>query len=395
MTGPRVVCFPFVGDDVGGSHISAARLIRRLDPNRYRARVVLEQIDGPLADFLSREGVAFEASPEGVALRPASAPAVLARLATQTATRLRRFLRASATDIVHTNDGRIHTPWALGARAAGLKTLWHHRGDPGARGVNLIAPLLADKIVTVSHYARPRRPLARFDGKWSVVYSPFEHPEPVDRAAARAALAKEVGADRGTRFLGYFGQFIERKRPCDLVDTIVEITRRRPDTPVMAVFFGADAVGREPFEAATRRRAAERGVSERIRFLGFRRPIEPWMAAVDVHVVPALNEPFGRTLIEAMLLGTPVVASAHGGNPEAIRHDETGLLVPPCDPAAFADASLALLDDPALRRRIVEAALAEARTRYGAVRHAARIQALYDDMLGAAPATSGAAMEAG
>lgn len=382
MTEPRLICFPFVGDDVGGSHISAARLIRELDPRRYRARIVLEVTDGPLARFLRDEGLRFEASPPGGSLIRGRPHAVLRRLVTVAVPRLRRFIIDSGAAIVHTNDGRIHTPWTLAARSAGVGALWHHRGDPDARGVNLVAPALAHRIVTVSRYARPSRPLGPFERKWSVIHSPFDHPPPPDRAQARAALEAETGAASGTKFIGYFGQFIERKRPSDMVDILVEIRRRRPDLPVMAVFFGADATGGPPLEEMTRRRAAERNVSELVRFMGFRRPIDPWMAAVDIHVTPAVNEPFGRTLIEAMLLGVPVVASDHGGNREAIRDGETGFLARPRDPAAFAEPIARLLSDDALRWRIIDAAMSEARGRYGAERHAAQIQALYDEMLG-------------
>ena len=79
--------------------------------------------------------------------------------------------------------------------------------------------------------------------------------------------------------------------------------------------------------------------------MGFRYPPEPWIAACDVLLVPAVEEPFGRSLIEAMLLGTPLIAADSGGNPEIIRHGETGYLVPPDDPDAFAERTLALLED--------------------------------------------------
>src|SRR3546814_14386086 len=71
------------------------------------------------------------------------------------------------------------------------------------------------------------------------------------------------------------------------------------------------------------------------------------MAACDALIVTAVEEPFGRTLIEAMLLRTPVVAANSGGNPEAIRHGETGLLAPADDPEAFAGMTLGLFQNPA------------------------------------------------
>ena len=74
------------------------------------------------------------------------------------------------------------------------------------------------------------------------------------------------------------------------------------------------------------------GLSGMVRQMGFQRPVVGWMAACDINLVTAVEEPFGRTLIESMLLGTALIAADSGGIPEAIRQDETGLLVAPDDP---------------------------------------------------------------
>jgi glycosyltransferase involved in cell wall biosynthesis len=378
---PVVVCFPFVGDDVGGSHVSAVGLIRALDPARVRPLVVLHRTDGPLARFLAAEGVAFEAAPPRAPVEATAGAARAAlRLVFRVAPALSAFMRRRGVEVVHTNDGRIHAAWSVAGRLAGARVLWHHRGDPTARGVNVLAPVVADRIVTVSRFARPARPILPIDRRWSVIHSPFDHPPPVDRAAARAAVAAAVSAPADARFIGFFGQFIERKRPFDVVDIVAAFAARRRDRPVTALFFGADAAGRPPLEAATRARAEALGVADRCVFMGFRRPVEPWMAGVDVLVAPATSEPFGRTLIEAMLLGTPVVAANHGGNPEAVVDGATGFLPPPADPPAFVEPIARLLDDPALAARIAGAASAEARARYGVEAHVAAIEAIYHEL---------------
>ncbi len=88
-----------------------------------------------------------------------------------------------------------------------------------------------------------------------------------------------------------------------------------------------------------------------------------------------------RPLIEAMLVETPVVATASGGNVEAIRDRETGRLVPPEDAQALADACATLLRDPAMMEGIGQSARADALLKFGEARHADAIMAIYDDML--------------
>jgi glycosyltransferase involved in cell wall biosynthesis len=75
--------------------------------------------------------------------------------------------------------------------------------------------------------------------------------------------------------------------------------------------------------------------------------------AADVFVAPSIwQEPFGMPLVEAMAAGLPVIATRRGAFPEIVQDDQTGLLVPPADAQALAEAILRLLDDPPRRRQL-------------------------------------------
>ena len=113
-------------------------------------------------------------------------------------------------------------------------------------------------------------------------------------------------------------------------------------------------------------------------FAGFRHPIEKWISGMDLLMATAERDSFGRTLIEAMTVGTPVIAARAGGHADIIEHGRTGLLVPPNDPDAFAATALRLLADTAFSRKLVEEARACARARYSARSHALRVMSIYD-----------------
>lgn len=389
-TTPIVACFPFVGDEVGGSHISAIKLIEAFDRRKVRPLVVLHEAGGELARFLDERGIAYEIAPQvpSIGQKPSGGGRIAAALrfvgaTAKSAGPLARFLRERDVDLVHTNDGRIHVNWALPARLAGARQVWHHRGDPDAMGVNLLAPFLADHVVTVSRFASPNKPLRDLSGKLSVVHSPFDAPTVVgDRAAARAMLVETLGCAADTRFLGYFGLLIDRKRPLGFVDAVAAIVRRHPELPVMGLLYGVPGRETPDLDKAVLARAAELGISDRIRLMGFRSPVEPWMMATDVLLVPAVREPFGRTLIEAMFLETPVVATRHGGNPEAIEDGVTGFLVEPEDPEAFVEPVRRLLAEPGLRDAIAGEAHRRALQTYGIATHVDRITAIYDGLAG-------------
>ncbi len=110
--------------------------------------------------------------------------------------------------------------------------------------------------------------------------------------------------------------------------------------------------------------AAALGVADRVTFHGFRRDVEAVMAHADALVMPSLHEGLPYTLLEAMSLGLPAVASDVGGLAEVLRNGETGLLIPVGDASSLANALRRLADEPDLSRRLSTAAAQEQRTRY-------------------------------
>ena len=380
--GPPIVCFPFAGDLAGGSHLSAAKLLQHLDWARYQPLVVLHRTEGEVAELLRAAGVAFEPAPhEGFV--EGCGPADVAFVLTGTL-RFARFLRRRRVRIVHTNDGLTHATWALPTRLARARLLWHHRKEPEARGMRFLAPWAADRVISVSRFSAPRPGLFSAARKCTVVHSPFDTTAGADRAASRHTLIEELQCPPATRVIGFFGSLLARKRPLIFVDTIAEIRARAPELPLAALIFGQD---RDGCAEAVRRRAEARGVADCVRLMGFRYPPEPWLAACDVLLVPAIDEPFGRTLIEAMLLGTVVVAAASGGNLEAVRDGVTGFLARPDDPGALAAAVLRVLKDLALHKSVAEAARRDAVGRFGLREHADAVMRIYDAMLSTAAAT--------
>lgn len=380
---PATICFPFAGGIMGGSHISALKLIRALDPQEFRPIIVLHDDKGQFADFLRSEGIDFVRAPTPWHVAPSTRMESLriALGAPAGATTLARYLRRQKVDIVHSNEGPMHVTWGPAAWLAGKKLLWHHRSSPRAKGLRYLAPLIADRVVSVSRFAAPKRGFLTAASKCSVVHSPFDTDPPLaDRKTSRQTALDELGVPPETPLLGYFGNLVHRKRPVVFVETIAAINRRRPERPVAGLLFGSTL---EPgLDKAVAARAEELGIADHIRLMGFRHPSTGWMAACDTLVVPAIDEPFGRTLIEAMLLRTPVVAAASGGNIEAIRHGENGLLAEPDNAESLADAILRILDDPAYANHIAEFAYHEAISRFGIDRHCAAITQIYRQLLG-------------
>lgn len=150
-------------------------------------------------------------------------------------------------------------------------------------------------------------------------------------------------------------------------------------------------IGEGMMEAEWRNQAATMGLNDRITFLGDLSDAEklPMLYAADLFVLPSTNraEAFGIVLIEAMACGLPLISTELGtGTSFVNQHEQTGLVVPPNDPAAMASAINTLLADETLRRRMSEAALARAQNEFNVDKMAARMRELYEDVLAHKPA---------
>lgn len=383
---PIRLLFPFAGDTgIGGSHVSALDLVAALDRSRYEPHILLHRQAGKVGDYARSLGLEYEVIDDLDLLRapgnPRAGDVGPGRYAMHALPRMMRLLRRIDPDIVHTNEGRIHTSWALPTRLSGRKHVWHHRQDPRAFGVNKLAPLLSNRIIGVSHFSRPGAPVRSVDRKFVVVRSPFDlSPDTPDKRASRQAILGELSLPANAVLLGWFGTLTERKKPVRFIEAVAEIQRRLPDRPVHGLMFGGtlgphSRLGQDCADAA-----AERGMADAIHMMGFRSPIDHYMAGIDVMLVTALHEPFGRTLIESMHIGTPVVATRHGGNVEAIEDGVTGFLVEPENPAAFVAPVLKLIQDPDCHDTITAAARRDLGSKYGRDIHVWQICAIYDQL---------------
>jgi glycosyltransferase involved in cell wall biosynthesis len=132
----------------------------------------------------------------------------------------------------------------------------------------------------------------------------------------------------------------------DFVDAVSIILRTRPDVRFVLVGGGWGERG-ELYKRGIARRCRELALDQHVILTGPRDDIPDVLAALDVSVQCSLSENYGGT-IESLLMARPTVATRVGGMPETVRHEETGLLVDPSDPAALAAAILRLIANPGL-----------------------------------------------
>ncbi|MFO1096460.1 MAG: glycosyltransferase family 4 protein [Planctomycetaceae bacterium] len=179
------------------------------------------------------------------------------------------------------------------------------------------------------------------------------------------------GLPPGVPLIGVPGTLRPMKGHPFFFEAAALIAQARPDC-----VFAITGTGEAIYETQLRRQTEQLGLADRVRFLGNITVMPQFYRACDVVCVPSVAEPFGRTVIEAFAVGTPVVATAVGGIRETIEDRKTGLLAAYGDVPALCGALLRILSDQEFARVLANAARQTAREQYTAERYQASLRAI-------------------
>ena len=312
---------------------------------------------------------------------------------------LRRLARDCGAGLIHARSRAPAWPALWAARDLGLPLVTTYHGAYGARSraKALYNSVMARGDVVIANSAFTADAIRAAYAEWGFFervrlvtiprgadLSAFD-PDALSserRAAARAAFGTE-----GFRVL-LPGRLTSWKGQRVLIDA-ARLLRDREGGPALNVALVGGAQGRDGYEGDLRGMIETHGLTDNVHLRGHWEDMPAAYDWADV-VVSASTRPeaFGRVAVEAMAMGRPVVASAHGGALETVEDAVTGRLVPPGDTRALADALSDLARDPDARARLGAAGRARARERFSVEAMTSATLSVYKGLLngGAAPA---------
>ena len=365
---------------MGGSSENTISQIEALERAGYASTLVLgPQSEPPTVEAARRRGCRVVEIP-GLVREVSPARDFAATV------ELWRLFRRRRPAIVHTHTSKAGFVGRLAAWLAGVPVVvhqphghvfygyWNRPRTAAFVALERLAAHWTDRIVTLTRREVDEHLQRRIGRPEQFAVVPSGVPTRAVRAAAppRAEARAGLGLSPAAFVIAGVGRLVPVKGFDLLVTALAEVAARVPSTHVVLIGSGAE-------QEALRARASELGVADRLHITGSVTDVAARLAAADVLAAPSRNEGMGRVLVEAMALGLPVVGTRAGGIAEVID-EECGLLVPPDDASALAEALVELGLDVARRAKMGAAARPRAEA-FSTTVAAAALQAVYDGLV--------------
>ncbi|MEW6077771.1 MAG: glycosyltransferase family 4 protein [Thermodesulfobacteriota bacterium] len=359
-----------------------------LDLIRYSSRAYRHVTVIPYAGYLNREMEAAGHRYQIIPMPRQPSPAALIHLC--------RLCREAGADVIHSHGFRANFYGRLAAlltRRPHVVTihvsLFDYRDTPPAlrrfyRIIESWSSRITRRFICVSEaMAADTRKLGISPDKIIVIYNGID-PVRFSRAFDVEAIKMKLGITGRSPVIGTVGRLVPEKGQVHLIRALPLL---KPAFPDLVCLFA----GEGPLLEDLKREAMTAGVADICRFTGSVDEIEEIYAVLDLFVLPSVREPFGLSALEAMASGVAVLATNSGGPAEYIRPGINGLLVPPEDPSAMAEAAGRILSASDSRKKIAGQGHRTVLERFDIRTTVASTETVYDSLKGLAPGRSGLA----
>lgn len=328
------ILFPFVGTNMGGSHISAFFMAKELLKRQHKVHFVGQK---ELMQNLFFNNSSFEKLQ--TFYRYSSNKFLIISLILINSIMIIFFLRKKQYDLIHINDHRTAYYWILPSVIYNIPLVYHYRTKWIESRLMRILLKKTNKIICISKYVKSTLP-KEFQKKSYIYLNNFECPPKI----------KKLRKNKKKKVIMYFGTINKQKNImtfCKMANEMIKIRKN----------FIFKIVGRksEHFDEIKDYINKKRQIKY-FRFFEFSDRMSEHLYESDLVIAPAINDGFGRTLVESMLHRVPVIASKSGGHLEIIKSGDNGILVDLFDHDAYAKEAIKILSDINFRKAIIRKA---------------------------------------
>lgn len=360
---------------IGGTERQVVNLVQNYSRARFDVHLACFRLAGPLLQEIDTSEVALTEYP----ITTLPSPKTLWQQA-----RLARYVRAQGIRIVHSFGFYANVFAIPAARLGGAEVVVASIRDTGdhltrlQKAMQKWACRAADHVLVNAMAVRTVLVEQGYDpDRISVIRNGIEVSRFRDRAGTNA-VRLSLGLLPTAPVVAVFSRLNRLKGIEYFLEAAAQLMGRFEEARFLIVGDSVSQAYRDELEAC----AARLGLGARVVFTGFRGDVPELLSEVSVSVLPSLAEGLSNVVLEAMAAGVPVVATSVGGTPEMVENGVTGLLVPPRDATALAEAIGSLLADPARGRSIGRAARERVAERFSLEATVRETESLYAGLLG-------------
>lgn len=302
------VMFVTHADKKGGAEQSLIHLINFIDISKYRIFLLAPAN----AEFLHEIRTDYEHFP----LRLNSIKKKVGFGYIETVMRIRAFVKKNRMDIVHANGWRA--PWYTAPLKflTSCKLVWHHRDYTHLRMFNNVLPRFFDQVICISHFVAN----SIQGSNKTIIYNG------VDTEMGLTMKSRTFMED-DTLIIGTFGRIVEWKRYHLVIEAMKKLADNGKRNWKLLIVGDTSVDGSDDYFNGMIQKVIAYGLEHNVIFYGYSKKPLDVMKECDLTINFSLNEPFGRVIIESLLVQTPVIVSDSGGAPEIIHQTRGGFIV--------------------------------------------------------------------
>ena len=354
------ICFPFVGDSIGGSHLSTIEVIKNLNKAIFDITVVVHK-KGILYEYLKKKGLNPNILKINNYVGKTKGFLINFLYIIKNVFKLTPYINKKEIDVVHLNDSSAGLSWIIPTKLSKAKLIWHQRVVFPKWKLYKALSIFSDKIICISNFVYNSLP-DLIKNKSVKIMNPV---------SIKATKSKNIKNKKEMRIL-FLANIIKSKRVDLFIETAKEISKSYEN----AKFY---IVGSDKKKILKKNKFHNK--KNNITYMGYAPNNKIWFNKCNLLLVTSENEGFNRTIVEGMLSQIPVLTVDSGAHKEIIKNNFNGWITKNKNPKVLSDMCIRILElNQAKLSKVLNRAKNFAKRNYSAKRQVNKLSKIYLDI---------------
>lgn len=389
---------------IGGSHYCLLEIVKKIDRYKYEPVICFYQDNDLVPEFKKYADVFFITNPRGHVFKNAFPRLYSVFRLTPVTEKLFSLIQKiynlfrfemlfyikvilfvfnHKISVIHLNNAPILTQWLIASKILRVPCVAHVRGNMNLEGLQRKLIPKYDRIISISdavtryaanHGIDTTKFTTIHDGIDVVVVKSLQTRTP-------DSIRDELNINKRSTIIGVVGNIKDWKGQHVLVEAVDKLKEEFPELICLIIGAVSELRKDQEYYEYIKELIETRQLKEKVFFTGYRNDVPDMISSLDILIHTSTEpEPLGRVVLEGMLLGKPVIATAHGGPVEIIENNISGVLVKPSDAGELAERIREILNNQEFRDSLCKNAVKRVDEKFSIMSNVKQIEAQYEDL---------------